>query len=70
MTPKSYHCRCPMFTGAKNKLSVTMYADSACKQQAKRKAVHNLQDFARVGECSAHYGTNGTATASYMYCHN
>jgi hypothetical protein len=47
-----------------------MYADAACTKQAKRKAVHPLQAFAPVGQCIAHNEGNGTATATYTYCHN
>jgi hypothetical protein len=47
-----------------------MYADAGCTHQAKRKAAHKLQDFAPVGQCTGHYGFNGTMTVSYTYCHN
>jgi hypothetical protein len=47
-----------------------MYADAGCTHQAKRKAAHALYQFASVGYCNAHYGFNGTMTASYTYCHN
>jgi hypothetical protein len=47
-----------------------MYADAACTKQAKRKAVHELRDFAPVGQCTAHDEGDGTTTATYTYCHN
>jgi hypothetical protein len=47
-----------------------MYADAACKHQAKRKTVHPLQDFASVGRCTPQNGYNGTVTTTYSYCHN
>jgi hypothetical protein len=55
---------------AKDKLFVTMYADSRCTRQVKRKVAHALRDFVPVGKCSAQPGVNGTMAITYTYCHN
>ncbi len=54
----------------KEKLFVTMYTDSACTHQAKRKAAHSLQQFEPVGRCTMQYTSNSTMTVSYSYCRN
>jgi hypothetical protein len=55
-------------------MTVILYADSACKKQAKRKVVHSLNArFPNLGYCmpSSSWVVNGTAISySITYCHN
>jgi hypothetical protein len=55
-------------------MTVILYADSACRKQAKRKVVHSLNArFPNLGYCmpSSNVVFNATATTySITYCHN
>lgn len=57
---------------AADTLTVTMYADAACRKKAKRSVVRRLRaQVPDIGQCAPQYGADHTLLGyRTQYCHN
>ena len=57
--------------GAANRLTVRVFADSACRKQAKKKVVHSLSHLVPgINQCVRAGGNSSAVEFEFTYCYN